>query len=63
MYYIYDSYLIPPAAWRELLSPKGNISVRGTEYDGIFIALLVDMQQRFDIKKSHFDGKYFTVIF
>lgn len=58
VYYIYDSYLISPAAWRELLSPKGNLSVRDTEYDGIFIGLLVDMQQRFDIKKSHFDGLY-----
>jgi glycoprotein endo-alpha-1,2-mannosidase len=57
VFYIYDSYLTPAAAWKELLSAKGNLSVRGTRLDGIFLGLLVDMQHRYDIKKSHFDGK------
>lgn len=56
--YIYDSYLIPAIAWRELLSNKGNLSVRGTNLDAIFLGLLVDMQHRYHIKKSQFDGFY-----
>lgn len=56
VFYVYDSYLTPAAAWKELLSAKGNLSVRGTQLDGIFLGLLVDMQHKYDIKKSHFDG-------
>ncbi|XP_021933061.1 glycoprotein endo-alpha-1,2-mannosidase isoform X2 [Zootermopsis nevadensis] len=58
VFYVYDSYLTPAGAWKELLSAKGNLSVRGTQLDGIFLGLLVDMQHRYDIKKSHFDGFY-----
>lgn len=58
VFYVYDSYLIPAIAWKELLSVKGNLSVRGTNMDGIFIGLLVDVQHRYHIKKSHFDGFY-----
>lgn len=57
VFYVYDSYLTPAGAWKELLSAKGNLSVRGTQLDGIFLGLLVDMQHRYDIKKSHFDGE------
>lgn len=56
--YVYDSYLTPTAAWRELLSSRGNLSVRNTEFDSVFIGLLVDMQHRYHIKKSQFDGFY-----
>lgn len=56
--YVYDSYLTPAIAWRELLSTKGNLSVRGSDVDAIFIGLLVDIQHRYHIKKSHFDGFY-----
>lgn len=56
--YIYDSYLIPAIAWKELLSNKGNFSIRGTNLDAIFLGLLVDMQHRQHIKKSQFDGFY-----
>lgn len=58
VFYIYDSYLLPALAWRELLSTKGNLSVRGTNLDAIFLGLLVDMQHRYHIKKSQFDGFY-----
>lgn len=57
VFYVYDSYLTPAGAWKELLSAKGNLSVRGTQFDGIFLGLLVDMQHRYDIRKSHFDGE------
>ncbi|XP_068086157.1 glycoprotein endo-alpha-1,2-mannosidase-like [Anabrus simplex] len=58
VFYVYDSYLTPASAWKELLSAKGNLSVRGTQLDGIFLGLLVEMQHRYDIKKAHFDGFY-----
>lgn len=58
VFYVYDSYRTPAGAWKELLSAKGNLSVRGTQFDGIFLGLLVDMQHRYDIRKSHFDGFY-----
>lgn len=54
--YVYDSYRTPAVAWRELLSPKGNLSLRGTADDAIFLGLLVDMQHRHEIKRAHFDG-------
>lgn len=56
--YIYDSYLIPVAAWKEIFGYKGNLSVRGTELDAIFIGLLVELQHKSHIKKSGFDGFY-----
>ncbi|KAK3925726.1 Glycoprotein endo-alpha-1,2-mannosidase [Frankliniella fusca] len=58
VFYIYDSYLTPAPAWRELLSAKGNLSLRGTHLDAVFLGLLVEMQHRYDIKKAHFDGFY-----
>lgn len=56
VFYIYDSYLTPAPAWRELLSAKGNLSIRGTNLDAVFLGLLVEIQHRYDIKKAHFDG-------
>ncbi|KAJ8962017.1 hypothetical protein NQ314_005799 [Rhamnusium bicolor] len=56
--YIYDSYLIPAVAWRELLSSKGNLSVRGTAIDAIYLGLLVESHHKYHIKKSQFDGFY-----
>ena len=56
--YIYDSYVFPSSAWRELLSIRGNLTLRGTEMDAIYIGLLVEYQHRSHIKKSHFDGFY-----
>ncbi|XP_034940136.1 glycoprotein endo-alpha-1,2-mannosidase-like [Chelonus insularis] len=58
MIYIYDSYLFPPSAWWELLSERGNLTLRRTEFDAVYIGLLVDSQHRSQIKKSHFDGFY-----
>lgn len=58
LFYVYDSYLIPDVAWREILSKKGNLSIRNTEFDCIFLGLLVDLSHRSHIKKSQFDGFY-----
>jgi len=53
MFYIYDSYLSPSKDWYQMLS-----NVRGTKYDGYFIALLVEFKHRFSIKEAGFDGFY-----
>jgi glycoprotein endo-alpha-1,2-mannosidase len=36
VYYLYDSYRIPADAWAKLLSPAGDITVRGTNLDGMY---------------------------
>lgn len=58
--YIYDSYTTPAVAWREMLAPPGKskLSVRGGKYDAMFVGLLADVQHRYHVKKSHFDGFY-----
>lgn len=56
--YIYDSYVFPSSAWWELLSERGNLTLRGTEMDAFYIGLLVESQHKSHIKRSHFDGFY-----
>ena len=58
VFYIYDSYRTPPDQWARLLSKRGDLSVRGTELDALFIGLVVDYKHRLDIKKAGFDGFY-----
>ncbi|XP_002737017.1 glycoprotein endo-alpha-1,2-mannosidase-like [Saccoglossus kowalevskii] len=56
--YVYDSYLTKPQQWKRLLKPDGKHSIRGTRYDAIFIALLVDLKHKNEIISSGFDGFY-----
>nr|XP_040021080.1 glycoprotein endo-alpha-1,2-mannosidase-like protein [Gasterosteus aculeatus aculeatus] len=58
LFYIYDSYLTPPESWSELLTPAGSHSVRGSAYDSIFIALIVEERHKHDILAGGFDGMY-----
>ncbi|XP_034029946.1 glycoprotein endo-alpha-1,2-mannosidase-like protein [Thalassophryne amazonica] len=58
LFYIYDSYLTPPEAWSEFLTPTGSHSVRGSAYDAIFIALIVEEHHKHDILAGGFDGMY-----
>ncbi|KAM7421248.1 hypothetical protein PAMA_015412 [Pampus argenteus] len=58
LFYIYDSYLTPPESWSELLSATGSHSVRGSAYDSIFIALIVEERHKHDILAGGFDGMY-----
>ena len=58
MLYIYDSYHTPAEAWAQLMRPDGSHSVRGTPYDCIFIALMVEMNHRSYIDIGGFDGFY-----
>ncbi|TRY87883.1 hypothetical protein DNTS_021346 [Danionella cerebrum] len=58
LYYIYDSYLQSPDVWAQLLKVDGKSSIRNTQYDGIFIALLVEEKHKTDIHAAGFDGLY-----
>jgi len=57
-YYIYDSYLTSAKEWSRLLTPGGDISVRGTVLDAVFIGLVVDYKHRNQLKSAGFDGFY-----
>uniref|UniRef100_A0ABM5ER55 Glycoprotein endo-alpha-1,2-mannosidase-like protein n=1 Tax=Pogona vitticeps TaxID=103695 RepID=A0ABM5ER55_9SAUR len=58
LFYIYDSYLTPPEAWANLLSPSGSHSLRNTPYDAVFIALLVEEGHKQEILSAGYDGMY-----
>ena len=56
LFYIYDSYRLPPEEWQRLFSRKGDLSVRDTDLDGVFMGLLVEFRHRADIKRAKMDG-------
>ena len=58
IYYIYDSYITSANEWSRLFSRSGDLSIRDTELDGIFLGLLVEFKHRTDIKNSGLDGFY-----
>jgi len=58
VFYIYDSYRLRPEEWSRLFSRKGDLSVRDTVLDGVFLGLMVEYKHRSDIKKAGFDGFY-----
>ena len=58
LFYVYDSYLTPSEAWAELLTAKGSHSLRGTPYDGVFVALVVEERHKNEILNGGFDGMY-----
>lgn len=41
VYYMYDSYRIPADAWAKLLTPHGDLTVRGTDLDGGWCGVVV----------------------
>lgn len=58
MYFIYDSYLISPSEWSRLLKQDGEITLRNTVYDGLFIGLNLRKEELDDIVDGGFDGFY-----
>ncbi|CAG0884043.1 unnamed protein product [Darwinula stevensoni] len=56
--YIYDSYLVTDEEWKRLLLPSGNLTVRSTDLDAIFLGLLVEARHIQSIHQSGFDGAY-----
>ncbi|XP_064836177.1 glycoprotein endo-alpha-1,2-mannosidase-like protein [Oncorhynchus masou masou] len=58
LFYVYDSYLTSPEAWADLLHPAGAHTLRGTPYDGVFLALVVEERHKHEILAGGFDGMY-----
>ncbi|XP_007891112.2 glycoprotein endo-alpha-1,2-mannosidase isoform X1 [Callorhinchus milii] len=58
MFYIYDSYLTSPVSWATLFSATGSSTLRNSQYDGLFIALLVEEKHKNEILQAGFDGMY-----
>ena len=58
VYYVYDSYHILPLQWARMLDIDGDLSIRGTVSDGIFLGLWLHHHHGRDIKYGHFDGFY-----
>ena len=54
--YAYDSYHMTAQQWQQLLSPDGSLTIRNTEHDCIFIALVLDNID--EAVHSQFDGIY-----
>ena len=58
MIYLYDSYLVSPAAWADLFKADGAQTVRGTKYDVAAIALWVKDKEQAFMLRGGFDGFY-----
>lgn len=58
MFFIYDSYLIKPGEWAKLFSTDGELTVRNTPYDAIFIGLTLKESELSDIEDAAMDGFY-----
>ncbi len=41
VYYVYDSYRISPLDWAQMLCPNGTHTIRGTDYDGGALPLML----------------------
>lgn len=56
--YIYDSYHISLDEWRRILSPEGDLSVRGTDADVVAVGLWLEPHHARDIFQGGFDAAY-----
>ncbi|XP_054271780.1 glycoprotein endo-alpha-1,2-mannosidase isoform X2 [Macrosteles quadrilineatus] len=58
VFYIFYSYRFPVEEWKERLASDGELTVRGSSYDAIFIGHLRDANNKLEIHRSNFDGFY-----
>lgn len=58
LFFVYDSYHISPAEWVRVLSPGGDLSVRGGAADGVFMGLWLEGGHGADLEAGFFDGGY-----
>ena len=56
--YVYDSYQTKPEDWARVLKPEGQTTIRGTKYDAVMIALLVEFDHARYVTMGGFDGLY-----
>ncbi|KAJ9453753.1 hypothetical protein DIPPA_70089 [Diplonema papillatum] len=60
-FFVFDSYHLAGEEWARLLSPTGDMTVRGTRLDGVFIGLILDSGNSArdqHLITGHFDGAY-----
>ena len=58
LFYVYDSYHIANVEWARLLTPEGDLSIRGTPQDGVFFGLWLNHYDGRDLVLGGFDGIY-----
>ena len=58
VFFVYDSYHLPPAEWRRLLAPGGDLSVRGGPADGVFLGLWLEAGHGEELRAGGFEGGY-----
>lgn len=58
VFFVYDSYHVSPRDWSTILSPTGPDTVRGTDLDGVFLALWLTRADGAQIETGGFDGGY-----
>lgn len=58
MVYLYDSYKTPAREWARVLTPEGDLSVRGTSRDVLAIGLWVEEDEAEFMRAGGFDGFY-----
>ncbi len=58
MFYIYDSYLVSPDEWADVLTPAGATSIRRTAHDAVVIGLYVKKEDNRALEEAGFDGCY-----
>lgn len=56
--FVYDSYLSTVQQWQRLLTPDGDLSIRGTTLDCVMIGLWVEEHHGQDLLEAGFDGMY-----
>ena len=56
--YAYDSYKIPTAEWKSLLTTGGSLSIRNTKYDCFMIGLVLKQNDLQELHAGGFDGSY-----
>jgi glycoprotein endo-alpha-1,2-mannosidase len=56
--FVYDSYLSTPDEWARLLTPGGDLTIRGAGLDCVMIGLWVERGHGEDLARAGFDGAY-----
>lgn len=58
VFFVYDSYHIPPREWARLLTPQGDATLRGSDLDAVFIGLWLEAPHGQELAQAGFDGAY-----
>ena len=58
VFYVYDSYLTNATKWARVFGMHGDMTVRNSKYDGLFLGLYVETRHKHEILAGEFDGFY-----